>query len=93
VETVEYIIPADRHADATVRQYDTSAGQAKQDWRLMHSATCTAKDGYTAALSAFANGASMDEIQKRFALADKSQARALVHDAMLALQRRYWKDN
>jgi hypothetical protein len=92
-ESTEYVIPSDRRADAVVRRYDTRQGTSKQDWRLLQSSTCTARGGYTDALARFASGATMADIQKALSLTDKSQARALVHDAMIKLQRRYFRDN
>ena len=42
------------------------------------------------ALTMFASGKSLGDIQKQLALADTTEARALVHDAMIELQRRYF---
>jgi hypothetical protein len=90
--SVEYVIPADGHADAVVRLYDTSQGTAKQDWLLLKTSSCAPDGGYSDALSRFARGETMDDIRTDLLLADKSQARSLVHDAMINLQRRYFKD-
>jgi hypothetical protein len=90
--SIEYVIPKDRYADAVALTYDTTAGQSKADWTLVGEATCKAKGGYTDALTRFAAGASMDDIQAAFQLTDKSEARELVHDAMIKLQRRYYGD-
>ena len=90
--SVEYIIPTDQRADAIARTYDTREGSSKVDWRLMSERACPAHAGYTAALTVFATGASMDDIKTQFKLTDKAEARALVHDAMIKLQRRYYGD-
>jgi hypothetical protein len=90
--STEYTIPDDHHADATVKRYDTREGSAKQDWVLLGTSSCAPDGGYSDALNRYARGESMAEIQKALALKDKSQARTLVHDAMIALQRRYFRD-
>jgi hypothetical protein len=91
-ENVEYVIPNDRFADAVVHHYDTRQGSAKQDWLLMNSTVCPANGGYSDALTRFAHGDSIDDIQKALSLVDKTEARKLVYEAMIKLQRRYWKD-
>lgn len=91
-ESVEYVVPDDARADVVVNRYDTRQGTAKQDWLLLNTSTCRARGGYSDALARFASGESMGEIQKALSLGDKSQARQLVYDAMIKLQRRYFKD-
>jgi hypothetical protein len=59
---------------------------------LVNTSTCTAQGGYSDALDRFTRGATMEEIQKALSLRDKEEARRLVHDAMIQLQRRYVKD-
>jgi hypothetical protein len=88
--SVEYVIPHDQHADAIERHYDTRQGASRADWRLVSQSTCAVHGGYTDALTRFAAGASMDEIKTELSLADKEEARTLVHDAMIKLTRRYY---
>ena len=90
--SVEYVIPSDQHADAITRHYDTRQGASRADWRLLSQSSCPVHGGYTDALTRFASGASMDDITAQMSLGNKSEARALVHDAMLKLTRRYYGD-
>ena len=90
--SVEFVIPKDPHADAIARNYDTSQGSSRADWRLLTESTCAVHGGYTDALTRFAEGYSMDDIKSQLSLSDKAEARALVHDAMIKLQRRYYGD-
>jgi hypothetical protein len=43
-------------------------------------------------LAQYAHGASLDAIAADFRLGDRAAARDVVHDAMLALQKRYYAD-
>lgn len=90
--SVEYVIPSDNRADAIARTYDTRQGSSKADWRLLSETTCAVHGGYTDALTRFAAGESMDSITSQLSLAGRGEARALVHDAMIKLQRRYYAD-
>jgi hypothetical protein len=92
-QSTEYVIPNDQRADAIVRRYDTRPGTAKQDWLLLNTSSCMVEGGYTDALTRFVGGATMKDIQRALLLGDVSQARALVHDAMLDLQHRYATDD
>ncbi len=92
VSTVEYVVPGDPKADATSRLYDTRTGTSAADWRLVHQETCSARAGYSAALTMFATGHSMADVATKFGLKDSDAARALVHDAMLSVTRRYYAD-
>jgi hypothetical protein len=92
-QSTEYVVPHDRRADVIVRRYDTRPGTSKQDWLLLHTSACTPRGGYTDALTRFAGGATLEDIRQALLLADVAAARALVHDAMLALQRRYAMDD
>ncbi len=92
METVEYVIPSDAHADAIERIYDTSQGTSRVDWRVLKQTACTADGGYTDALSRFAKGKSFDQVAQELSLTNKGEARDLVHQALLSLQKRYYKD-
>lgn len=92
VSTVEYVVPNDRHADATTRVYDTRMGTSSADWRLLSKDVCSARGGYNEALALFAGGHSMEDVAAKFGLKDSHEARALVHDAMISAQRRYYAD-
>ena len=89
---VEYVVPEDPRLDATERVYDTSNGNSTADWRVVDSQTCTARGGYTDALERFMRGESMDEVAQELALGDRDTARDLVHQALISLQRRYYRD-
>jgi hypothetical protein len=91
-QAVEYVVPQDERADAIHRTYDTSRGASRDAWRLVSESTCTAERGYTAALWSFAKGASMDQLASELSLDGRREARALVHDALIKLQRRYYQD-
>ena len=92
VQAVEYVVPQDERADAIHRIYDSSRGMARAEWPLVSERTCTAERGYTAALSSFAKGASMDQVASELSLSGRDEARGLVHDALINLSRRYYKD-
>lgn len=91
LETIEYVIPDDRRADAIERVYDTSSGRSRNDWRLIAERTCVASSGYNHALSLFAAGKSFDQVAQEIG-SDKYAARDLVHHALLSIQKRYYKD-
>lgn len=91
-DAVEYVLPPDHRLDAIERVYDASRGRARVDWRLRHERRCTARGGYNDALRRFAGGQSFDQVARELALADRGEARELVHRAMLALQKRYYRD-
>jgi hypothetical protein len=91
VEAVELVVPADRHADAVQRVYDTSKGVSTADWRLTKRQTCTARGGYNDVLARFIKGASIDELASDLAM-DHDEARGMVHSALTSLQKRYWRD-
>ena len=92
METVEYVIPSDSRDDAIERVYDTSKGTSRVDWRILKQTKCTANGGYTDALARFAKGKSFDQVAQEMSLTDKGAARELVHEALLSLQKRYYKD-
>ena len=92
VEAVEFVVPNDPRLDATERFYDTSKGASIADWRVVKRDVCTAHGGYTDALGRFINGATVADLANDLTHGDRDQARNLVHDALLTLQRRYWKD-
>jgi len=89
MEALEYVIPADRRADAIARVYDTSQGGSRVDWRLKHRTMCTANGGYSDALARYVNGASLDDVAKDLALPNKSAARDLIHRALVKAETRY----
>ena len=89
MQTVEYVIPDDDRSDAVERVYDTSGGSSRADWKLVRSNTCTATGGYSDALARFASGKSFDEVAKDLDL-KKSDAKELVHQAIVSLNKRYY---
>ena len=91
-EAVEFVVPTYPRLDATERFYDTSKGVSFADWRVVKHESCTAQGGYSDALGRFINGATVADLANDLTHGDRDEARTLVHDAMLALQRRYWKD-
>jgi hypothetical protein len=92
METTEYVIPSDNRQDAIERVYDTSKGTSRVDWRVKKETQCTANGGYSDALARFARGKSFDQVAQELSLTNKNEARDLVHQAMLSLQKRYYKD-
>jgi hypothetical protein len=91
-EAVEYVIPADGRMDAIERIYDTSKGPSRVDWRVVKQSFCTANGGYTDALARFATGKTLDQVAQELELTDKREARELVHNALISIQKRYYKD-
>ena len=91
IEAVEIVFPADRHADAVQRVYDTSKGSSTADWRLLRRQVCTAQGGYNDALARWMGGASLDQVAAEMAL-DRTEARNMVHQALMSLQKKYAKD-
>jgi hypothetical protein len=91
-EAREYVIPADSKMDAVERVYDTSRGTSRVDWRMIQQSTCTANGGYSDALARFASGKSFDQVARELGMTDKTEARELVHQALLSVQKRYYKD-
>ena len=89
---VEYVVPEDPRLDAIERVYDTSNGSARADWRVLEEQTCTAHGGYTDVIGRFMSGESLDELASDLALPDRQAARDLVHDALLSLQRQYYRN-
>ncbi|HEU0037150.1 MAG TPA: hypothetical protein VFQ53_41355 [Kofleriaceae bacterium] len=92
MEAVEYVIPRDARADAIERVYDTSRGTSRIDWRVTKQNTCTAEAGYTQALATFATGKSFEQVAAELKLSNKAEARDLVHQALLSVQKRYFRD-
>lgn len=92
METVEYFIPDDFRSDAFERVYDTSGGTSRADWKLLRSSTCTANGGYNDALARFAGGKSFDQVAKELDT-DKSLVRELVHQALISLNKRYYRNH
>src|SRR5512135_3748576 len=79
VSAVEFIVPGDGQRDATKRIYDTSSGTSRADWRLVKAETCTLRGGDSDVLEHYAKGETLDEIARDFALADRDEAREIVH--------------
>jgi hypothetical protein len=92
VEAVEIVVPNDPRQDAVRRVYDTSKGTSKADWRLLERQVCTARGGYSDVLARYLRGESLDQLANELALGNRDDARAAVHTAMLALQKRYYRD-
>jgi hypothetical protein len=93
VSAVEFVVPFDPHSDPIERRvYDTSSGTSKADWRLIRRQVCSARDGDSEVLARYVTGDSLDKIASDLALGNRDEARELVHHAMLALQRRYFRD-
>lgn len=92
VEAVEYVVPSDPRQDAMEQVYDTSKGPSIADWLVVRREVCPAHDGYSDVLARYVRGESLDKLAHELALSDRDAARDLVHRAMLALQRRYYKD-
>lgn len=86
----EYVIPADRHLDAVARVWDTTQGTSPADWRLKTKGACRVRGGYSDVLAVFAGGGTLEDVATKLELVDSNQARTLVRDAMIALQRRYY---
>jgi hypothetical protein len=87
---VEYVLPHDLHADAKTRVWDTSKGTAKVDWRMTQEGSCRVHGGYTEAFELFSSGKSLKQVASELHLEDAIEARHLVHDALTAMQRRYY---
>ena len=91
METVEYVMPSDPRDNALQRIYDTSKGKSRADWRMVKESACIAKRGYTSALSMFAEGKSFDSVATELDISRKD-AEKLVHDAMMTVQKRYFRE-
>jgi hypothetical protein len=91
METVEYVMPADPRDNAIQRIYDTSKGKSRADWRMVKENVCTAKRGYTSALAMFSEGKSFDTLATELDISRKD-AEKLVHDAMITVQKRYFRE-
>jgi hypothetical protein len=89
METVEYVITDDVRSDAVERVYDTSGGTSRADWKLLRTNACIATGGYSDALARFAGGKTFDQVAKDLNL-DKSDAKELVHKALVSLNKRYY---
>ena len=92
VEAVEITIPGDPRQDAVRAVYDTSKGTARSDWRLVQRQVCTAKGGYSDVLARYLRGESLDQLAHELSLDNRDEAKDAVHTAMLALQKRYYRD-
>jgi hypothetical protein len=93
ISTVEYIVPSDPRGDATEQIYDTSTGTSRADWRLVRRQVCMARGGYSDALIRYLEGESLTDLAHDLGLADRDQARDLVHGAMITLQKHYFRDH
>lgn len=91
VQAIEIVLPADPHADAVQRTYDTSKGVSTADWRLTKKQTCTARGGYNDVLARYIKGQNIDELANELKV-DREEARRMVRTALSTLQHRYWKD-
>ena len=89
MEAVEYVLPNDALADAQVRVYDTSGGSSRADWRLKHTAPCTASGGYTEALAHYVRGESVKQVAEALSLDGSDKARKLIEKALSNAQARY----
>jgi len=81
---VEYVVPDDPRQDAVARVF--------ADHQLVHSDVCTAHGGYSDALARYVQGESLDQVAHDLALDGRDAARDLVHQAMVSLTRRYYRD-
>jgi hypothetical protein len=89
---VEYVVPADPRLDATRVVYDATSGYSTADWRAVDRRACVARGGYNDALARFVKGESFEQVARELALGSSEDARKLVHHALMAVQRRYWRD-
>jgi hypothetical protein len=92
VEAIEYVVPADRRADAVQRFYDASKGTSTADWRLLRREVCTAQGGYNDALARWMKGATLDDVASELSLTNRDEARTMVHSALMHLQKKYAKE-
>jgi hypothetical protein len=92
VDATEYVVPSDHLQDASKRIYDVTNGSSRADWRLVTREACTASGGYNDVLAHWMRGESLDELATKLALSDRDEARALLHTALYALQKRYYQD-
>lgn len=91
-EAVEYIVPSDPHADAIERVYDTSKGTSRVDWRMTRQRTCRSQGGYTDVLMRWMSGSSLAQVASELSLQGSSEARGLIHEALMRANRRYYAD-
>ena len=91
-EAIEYVVPSDPREDATRLVYDTSSGSARADWRLVGQRSCTSRGGYSDALAHYTRGESYERIAHELALGSAGDAKHLVHDALVSLNRRFYRD-
>lgn len=91
VEAIEYVLPHDRHADATEKTYDTSRGNARVDWRQTAERRCKVEGGYTDAFTRWAGGDSYDQVASDLALGDRDEAKDLVHEGLVRANKRFYR--
>lgn len=92
VEAIEYVLPADPYADAIMRVHDASQGRSRVDWRMTSQRVCRAEGGYNDVLLRWASGSSFDQVASELSLKGGSHARAMVHQALLSMNKRYYSD-
>jgi hypothetical protein len=89
---LEFVLPEDPRLDAEERTYDASFGSSEADWRLTNKGACTAGGGYNDVLVRYIKGATLEDLTRDLALDSTQETRALIHRAMLLLQKRYYRD-
>jgi hypothetical protein len=92
VEAVDVVVPDDPRQDAVRRVYDASKGASSADWRLVARQVCPARGGYSEVLARYLGGDSLDHLAADLTRGDRDEARAIVHRAMVSLERRYYHD-
>jgi hypothetical protein len=92
VDALEYVVPRDARKDAVEKHYDASAGYSSSDWRLLDKRVCRAEGGYNDALVRYMAGDSFEKVARDLSLEDRDRARALVHDALVQLHKKYFND-
>ena len=89
---MELVVPSDPRLDARARTYDATAGAPAGSSRALTERTCTAAGGYNDVLARYIKGESMDSLTKQLAFESNEETRAVIHRAMVSLQRRYFRD-
>lgn len=91
-DAIEFVIPTDTMQDAVERTYDTTFGSTTADWRLKSKQVCTARGGYNDVLARYVRGESVAELTQSLSLTNHDETRQLIRKALIAVQRRYYRD-
>jgi hypothetical protein len=91
-QATEFVVPSDPRQDAVQHTYDTTFGSSTADWRLTDEKVCTARGGYNDVLARYMRGESIDDLTRDVGLSSRDETRAVLRQALVSLQKKYWRD-